>query len=314
MFFKFLLRRFMYVIPTLIITTLVVFSLILLIPGDPAITLLGENATPEKIEEIHEQLGLNKPILVQYGNWLLNAFQGDLGRSIFTGELVFEAVTGRLAVTLQLVICSTIVSVVGGMFFAITSVYFPNSVMDYLSRFISILGASFPNFWIAMLLVIIFSLNLDMLPATGFISITENPIGFFKTITLPAISLGMVGMAVITRHLRSSLMEVMEADFVRTAYAKGASRLRAIFKHGLRNAMLPVVTTIGIGFGNAIGGTVVIETIFAIPGTGQLAINAILQRDFMMLQGVILILIVIVIIINLITDIVYAILDPRIEY
>ncbi len=314
MFFKFLLRRLIYVIPTLLITTLVVFSFILLIPGDPVVALLGENATPEKIAQMREQLGLNDPILVQYGNWLLHAIHGDLGKSIFTGQPVFEAVTGRLAVTFQLVFISMLVSVGLGMFFAITSVYFPNSVMDYIARFISILGASLPNFWVAMLLVVFFSLTLNWLPATGFISITENTAGFFKTVLLPAISLGAVGMAVITRHLRSSLLEVMGADFVRTAYSKGVSRWRSIFNHGLRNAMLPVVTTIGIGFGNAIGGTVVIETIFAIPGTGQLAVNSILQRDFTMLQGVVLILIVLVIIINFITDIVYALLDPRIEY
>lgn len=313
-FFKFLLRRLIYVIPTLLITTLVVFSFILLIPGDPVVALLGENATPEKIAQMREQLGLNDPILVQYGNWLLHAIHGDLGKSIFTGQPVFEAVTGRLAVTFQLVFISMLVSVGLGMFFAITSVYFPNSVMDYIARFISILGASLPNFWVAMLLVVFFSLTLNWLPATGFISITENTAGFFKTVLLPAISLGAVGMAVITRHLRSSLLEVMGADFVRTAYSKGVSRWRSIFNHGLRNAMLPVVTTIGIGFGNAIGGTVVIETIFAIPGTGQLAVNSILQRDFTMLQGVVLILIVLVIIINFITDIVYALLDPRIEY
>jgi peptide/nickel transport system permease protein len=165
-----------------------------------------------------------------------------------------------------------------------------------------------------MVLVLFFSLKLGLVPATGFTSFTENPVDFFKGIVLPAISLGAVGMAQITRHLRSSLMEVMGADFVRTAYSKGVNRWQAIFKHGLQNAMLPVVTTIGILFGNKLGATVVIETIFAIPGMGQLAVNSILQRDFTMLQGVVLIMIVMVILINLITDIVYAILDPRIEY
>lgn len=301
-------------IPTLLITTFVVFSLILLIPGDPVVALLGENATPEKIAQLQEQMGLNKPIIIQYGDWLLNAVQGDLGRSLFTGEPVFDAVIGRLGVTLQLVVISTIISVSFGMLFAVISVYFPNNLLDYLARFVSIVGASFPNFWIAMLLVILFSLHLGWFPSTGFTNITDNPGGFLKTVMLPAISLGAIGIAVITRHLRSSLLEVMESDYVRTAYSKGNSRWKAIFSHGLRNAMLPVVTTIGIGFGNAIGGTVVIETIFAIPGVGQLAVNAILQRDFMILQGVILILIMLVIIINFITDIIYAILDPRIEY
>lgn len=314
MFFKFLLRRLIYVIPMLFITTLIVFSFILLIPGDPVLALLGENATPEKITQLRQQLGLDQPVLIQYFDWLKNAIQGDLGRSIFTGQFVHEAVFSRLSVTFQLVIVALLISILGGMFFAITSVFFPNSWMDHVARFFGTLGTAIPNFWLAMLLVLLFSLKLDWIPATGFTSITENPAAFFKGILLPAFSLGMVGIAQITRHLRSSLMEVMSADFVRTAYSKGVTRWKAIFQHGLQNAMLPVVTTIGILFGNMLGATVVIETIFAIPGMGQLAVNSILQRDFTMLQGVVLVMIVMVILINFITDIIYAMLDPRIEY
>lgn len=311
---KFLVRRLLYVIPMLVITTMIVFSFILLIPGDPALTLLGENATPERIAQLRAQLGLDQPILIQYFDWLKSAIQGDLGRSIFTGQLVHEAVFSRLAVTFQLVVVAMIIAVVGGMFFAITSIYFPNSWMDYVARFFGTLGSAIPNFWLAMLLVLLFSLQLDWVPATGFTSITTNPGDFLKGIILPAFSLGMVGIAQITRHLRSSLMETMSADYVRTAFSKGVTRWQAIFKHGLQNAMLPVVTTIGILFGNMLGATVVIETIFAIPGMGQLAVNSILQRDFTMLQGVVLVMIVMVILINFIVDIVYAILDPRIEY
>lgn len=311
---KFLVRRLLYVIPMLVITTMIVFSFILLIPGDPALSLLGENATPERIAQLRAQLGLDQPILIQYFDWLKSAIQGDLGRSIFTGQLVHEAVFSRLAVTFQLVVVAMIIAVVGGMFFAITSIYFPNSWMDYVARFFGTLGSAIPNFWLAMLLVLLFSLQLDWVPATGFTSITTNPGDFLKGIILPAFSLGMVGIAQITRHLRSSLMETMSADYVRTAFSKGVTRWQAIFKHGLQNAMLPVVTTIGILFGNMLGATVVIETIFAIPGMGQLAVNSILQRDFTMLQGVVLVMIVMVILINFIVDIVYAILDPRIEY
>lgn len=314
MFLKFLLRRLLYVVPMLIITTMIVFSFILLIPGDPVLSLLGENATPEKIEQLRAQLGLDKPILIQYLDWLKNAIQGDLGRSIFTGQYVHEAVFSRLAVTFQLVVAAMIIAVIGGMFFAITSIYFPNSWIDYAARFLGTLGSAIPNFWLAMLLVLLFSLQLNWVPATGFTSITTNPGGFFKGIILPAFSLSLVGVAQVTRHLRSSLMETMGADYVRTAFSKGVTRWQAIMRHGLQNAMLPVVTTIGILFGNMLGATVVIETIFAIPGMGQLAVNSILQRDFTMLQGVVLIMIVIVIIINFIVDIVYAILDPRIEY
>lgn len=314
MFIKFLLRRLLYFIPMLLITTLIVFSFILLIPGDPVIALLGENATPEKIAQLRMQLGLDQPIIMQYIEWLQNAVKGDLGRSIFTGQLVHEAVINSLSVTFQLVIVAMIIAVIGGMFFAITSIFFPNSWMDYVARFFGTIGTSIPNFWLAMLLVLFFSLKLGWLPATGFTSFHESPMDFMQAIILPAISLGAVGIAQITRHLRSSLLEVMSADYVRTAYSKGATRWQVIFHHGLQNAMLPVVTTIGILFGNLLGGTVVIETIFAIPGMGQLAVNSILQRDFTMLQGVVLVMIVMVVVINFFIDIIYTLLDPRIEY
>ncbi len=298
----------------LFITTFIVFSLILLIPGDPVLAILGDSATHEKVEELRSQLGLDQPVILQYFHWLNNALHGDLGRSIFTGQLVDQAVMQHLFVTIQLVVVGMIFSIVGGMFFAVTSIYYPNSWMDYFARFFGTIGTAIPNFLVAMVLIIIFSLKLDWVPAIGFTSITDDPISFFKSIILPGFALSLGGIAVITRHLRSSLIETIDADYVRTAYSKGASRYHAIFKHSLQNAMLPVVTTIGLLFGTALGATVVVESIFAIPGMGQLVVNAIEQRDFTMVQGVVLVMIVMVIVINFITDIVYALLDPRIEY
>lgn len=314
MFLKFMLRRFLYVIPMLFITTLVVFSLILLIPGDPVLAILGENATYEKVAELRQQLGLDQPVIMQYIHWLNNAVHGDLGRSLFTGQLVGHAIQQHLAITIQLVAVGMTFAIAGGMFFAITSIYFPKSWMDYAARFLGTLGTAVPNFLCAMILIIIFSLNLNWLPATGFISITDGAGSFLKHILLPGFSLSLAGTAVITRQLRSSLMETMDAEYIRTAYAKGAGRYRAIFKHGLQNAMLPVVTTIGLLMGTMLGATVVVENIFAIPGMGQLVINAIGQRDFTVVQGVVLVMIVMVVVINFLTDIVYALLDPRIEY
>ncbi|WP_040209181.1 ABC transporter permease [Neobacillus jeddahensis] len=314
MFLKFLLRRLLYVIPMLFITTLIVFSLILLIPGDPVLAMLGDSATHEKIAELRQQLGLDQPVMLQYFHWLNNAIHGDLGRSIFTGQHVDEALMQTLSVTMQLVVVGMIFSIVGGIFFAVTSIYFPNSWMDYVARFFGTLGTAIPTFLVAMILIIFFSLKLNWLPATGFTSLIDGPGTFLKGIILPGFSLSLAGIAVITRHLRSSLLETMDADYVRTAYSKGVSRYRAIFKHSLQNAMLPVVTTIGLLFGTALGATVVVENIFAIPGMGQLVVNAIEQRDFTMVQGVVLVMIVMVIVINFITDIVYALLDPRIEY
>lgn len=297
----------------LIVTTLVVFSLILLIPGDPALALLGDNATDEKLAQLRTQLGLDQPVLVQYWNWLMSAVQGDLGRSLFTGEYVSEAVISRLGVTFQVVITAMIFSFILGMFFAITSILKPNSWMDYVARFFGTLGTAIPNFWLAMLLVVLFSVNLGWLPATGFTSVMEHPIGFLKSVLLPAFCLGAFGAAQITRQLRSSLIEVLDSDYIRTAYSKGLLLWPVIWKHGMRNALLPVVTTVGLMFGNMLGATVVIESVFAIPGMGQLAVNSILQRDFPMLQGVVLVMVVLVLIINFITDVLYGVLDPRIE-
>jgi peptide/nickel transport system permease protein len=314
MFLKFLLRRLMYVLPMLIITTLVVFSLILIIPGDPALALLGENATVEKLALLRSQLGLDQPLIIQYLHWLFNAFHGNLGKSLFTGEIVSDAVFSRLGVTIQLVITAMLISFIIGMVFAIASVIKPNSWMDYVARFFGTLGTAIPNFWLAMLLVVVFSVKLGWLPATGFISIFENPGGFLQSVLLPAICLGAFGAAQITRQLRSSLLEVLDSDYIRTAYSKGLLLWPVIWKHALRNALLPVVTTVGLLFGNMLGATVVIESVFAIPGMGQLAVNSILQRDFPMLQGVVLVMVVMVLIINFVTDVIYSILDPRIEF
>ncbi|MBS4211045.1 ABC transporter permease [Neobacillus rhizophilus] len=313
MFFKFLLRRLMYVIPMLIVTTLIVFSLILIIPGDPALALLGDNATEEKLALLRSQLGLDQPVLIQYWNWLTNAVQGDLGRSLFTGEIVSDAVFSRLGITFQLVVASIVFSFIFGMIFAIGSVIKPNSWMDYISRFMGTIGTAIPNFWLAMLLIVVFSVNLGWLPATGFTSISDNLGGFFQSIILPAICLGAFGAAQITRQLRSSLLEVLESDYIRTAYSKGLLLWPVIWKHALRNSLLPVITTTGLLFGNMLGATVVIETVFAIPGMGQLAVNSILQRDFPMLQGVVLVMVILVLIINFVTDVLYSVLDPRIE-
>lgn len=314
MFFKFLLRRLMYVIPMLIVTTLIVFSLILIIPGDPALALLGDNATEEKLAQLRSQLGLDQPIMIQYWNWLVNAIQGDLGRSLFTGEIVSDAILTRFGVTFQLVLAAILLSFVFGMIFAIASILKPNSWMDYLARFIGTLGTAIPNFWLAMLLIVIFSVNLGWLPATGFTSFFDSPSGFIQMTILPAICLGAFGAAQITRQLRSSLLEVLDTDYIRTAYSKGLLRWLVIWKHALRNSLLPVITTVGLLFGNMLGATVVIETVFAIPGMGQLAVNSILQRDFPMLQGVVLVMVVMVLIINFVTDVVYSVLDPRIEF
>ncbi|MBM7632878.1 ABC transporter permease [Geomicrobium sediminis] len=314
MFLRFLTKRLLYVIPMLFITTFIVFSFILLIPGDPALAILGENASDENLAQLRAQLGLDQSLLVQYWNWLTSALVGDLGESFFTGESVQEAVFSRMGITFQLVTTAIVIAFVFGTTLAIVSMMKPGSWIDEFARLVSTMGTAIPNFLLAMLLLAVFSLSLGWLPATGFISLFDDPIGFVRSVLLPSIALGAVGMAQITRHMRSALIEVFETDYIRTAFSKGLSVRQTIFHHGIRNAILPVVTTVGILYGNLMGATVVVETIFSIPGIGQLAVDSIMQRDFAMLQGVVLVMVVIIIVINFATDIIYSLLDPRIKY
>ncbi|GAJ98061.1 LOW QUALITY PROTEIN: putative glutathione transporter, permease component [Geomicrobium sp. JCM 19055] len=314
MFLRFLTKRLLYVIPMLFITTFIVFSFILLIPGDPALAILGENASDENLAQLRAQLGLDQSLLVQYWNWLTSALVGDLGESFFTGESVQEAVFFRMGITFQLVTTAIVIAFVFGTTLAIVSMMKPGSWIDEFARLVSTMGTAIPNFLLAMLLLAVFSLSLGWLPATGFISLFDDPIGFVRSVLLPSIALGAVGMAQITRHMRSALIEVFESDYIRTAFSKGLSVRQTIFHHGIRNAILPVVTTVGILYGNLMGATVVVETIFSIPGIGQLAVDSIMQRDFAMLQGVVLVMVVIIIVINFTTDIIYSLLDPRIKY
>ncbi|GEK34332.1 ABC transporter permease [Kurthia sibirica] len=311
--FKLVVRRLLYAIPMIIITTFIVFSFILLIPGDPALTILGDNATDETIALLNAELGLDRPIYIQYFEWISNALQGDLRKSIFTGQEVSEAVFGRLGITIQLVLYAVFIATVAGMFLAVISIFYHNTLIDYIARFISTLGTAIPNFWLALILVMVFTFTFTLFPATGFTSFFDSPLGFLKSATLPAVSLSSAGVAQITRQLRSSLIEVMESDYIRTAYSKGLRKMTVISSHAVQNGMLPVITSIGLLFGNMLGATVVVETIFAIPGIGQLAVNSILQRDFIMLQGVVLVMIFFAILINFIIDLLYSILDPRIE-
>lgn len=220
----------------------------------------------------------------------------------------------RMGITFQLVTTAIVIAFVFGTTLAIVSMMKPGSWIDEFARLVSTMGTAIPNFLLAMLLLAVFSLSLGWLPATGFISLFDDPIGFVRSVLLPSIALGAVGMAQITRHMRSALIEVFESDYIRTAFSKGLSVRQTIFHHGIRNAILPVVTTVGILYGNLMGATVVVETIFSIPGIGQLAVDSIMQRDFAMLQGVVLVMVVIIIVINFTTDIIYSLLDPRIKY
>jgi peptide/nickel transport system permease protein len=308
-------RRVLAVVPLLLIVTALVFSLTLLLPGDAAVALVGmENATEEKLAAIREQLGLDRPLWVQYGRWLGRALRGDLGTSFRTGEPVAEALISRVPVTLGLALGSTVVGLVVGIPLAVLAALRRGSAIDATARGIAALGVALPNFWLGSMLVLVFALRLRWLPATGYVDPLEDPWGSVRHFLLPTLTLGASAVAEVMRQLRSGLQDVLASDYVRTARAKGLGERFVIGKHALRNAFIPIVTIAALTINRIIGATVVVESIFAIPGVGRMNLESVLNRDFPTLQGAVLVMSVLVIVINLVSDIAYGWVDPRIRY
>ena len=304
------------------------------IPGDPAQILLGQQATPERVAQVREQLGLDKPLPTQYLLFLKGAATGDLGDSIVTGRPVTIELLDRFPATLELALAALLFAVVVGIPVGVIAAVKQYSFLDKLTSVIALTGVSMPIFWLALILVVIFTVNLNLLPFPGRLSngvaitkitgmvipdslLTLNFAGFWdglKHLIIPAIALGTIPMAVVTRMTRSSMLEVMGEDYVRTARAKGVVPWRVVFRHALRNAMLPVVTVIGLQFGLLMSGAVLTETIFGWGGIGQIALESIYRRDYAMIQGVVLYGATFFVLINLLVDVLYAILDPRVRY
>jgi peptide/nickel transport system permease protein len=304
------------------------------IPGDPAQILLGQQATPERVAQVREQLGLDKPLLTQYLLFLRGAATGDLGDSIVTGRPVTVELLDRFPATLELALAALLFAVVVGIPVGVIAAVKQYSLLDKLTSVIALTGVSMPIFWLALILVVIFTVNLNLLPFPGRLSngvavikitgmvipdslLTLNFAGFWdglKHLIIPAIALGTIPMAVVTRMTRSSMLEVMGEDYVRTARAKGVVPWRVVFRHALRNAMLPVVTVIGLQFGLLMSGAVLTETIFGWGGIGQIALESIYRRDYAMIQGVVLYGATFFVLVNLLVDVLYAILDPRVRY
>jgi peptide/nickel transport system permease protein len=304
------------------------------IPGDPAQILLGQQATPERVAQVREQLGLDKPLPTQYLLFLKGAATGDLGDSIVTGRPVTIELLDRFPATLELALAALLFAVVVGIPVGVIAAVRQYSLVDKLTSVIALTGVSMPIFWLALVLVVIFTVNLNLLPFPGRLSngvaitkitgmvvpdslLTLNFAGFWdglKHLIMPAIALGTIPMAVITRMTRSSMLEVMGEDYVRTARAKGVVPWRVVFRHALRNAMLPVVTVIGLQFGLLMSGAVLTETIFGWGGIGQIALESIYRRDYAMIQGVVLYGATFFVLVNLLVDVLYAILDPRVRY
>jgi len=297
---QYIARRILVLVPVLLAISLMVFSMLHLAPGDPVLTILGSseraNLSPEMIAAVRAQYGLDQPVHIQYLQYIGRAIRGDLGTSFQTDDDVLEQILLRIPATLQLTFAAMLVSLLIAVPLGIFSAMRQNSLFDTISMMGATIGVSLPNFWFGLLLILFFALRLGWLPSYGIGRIDEGIMSVIKHLILPAITLGTALAAIVTRMTRSSMLEVVRQDYIRTARAKGLSERVVIYKHALKNALIPVVTVVGIQFGSLLGGAVVTETIFAWPGVGRLAVTAIMRRDFPMVQGI------------------YTFLDPRIAY
>ncbi|MGM0837289.1 MAG: nickel ABC transporter permease [Bacillota bacterium] len=308
-----IVRRFIQLMFLLIGISFLVFSSMYIAPGDPAAMIGGPTATESDLEAIRENLGLNDPFITQYVRYISNVAQGDFGYSYQTRQPVSEAISIRFPNTIKLAIASMVVAVVIGIFAGLISALRHNSWLDVTSTTIALAGISIPNFWLGALLILVFAVNLQWLPVGGLSEPFYTAEGF-KQLILPAITLGTGSAAMIARMARSSILEVVKADYVRTARAKGIKERHVIWIHTLKNAMIPVITVIGLNFGFLLGGTIITEKVFAINGVGRLMVDAIASRDFPMVQGSVLLVATLFVFVNLIVDITYTYVDPRIKY
>jgi peptide/nickel transport system permease protein len=310
---SYLLKRLLSAIPVLFIVSLLSFFFIHMVPGNPAIALLGPNATPNEIESLKLEMGLDKPLPLQYAAWLGKMLSGDMGNSILSGRPIFESITQRLPHTLVLAFLSILFSISIAIPIGIIAAVKQNTLVDRVVMFLALVGVSVPSFWLGILGIIVFAVTLQWIPAAGYVSVFENPLTGLRYMAMPSISLGLVLAAVSTRMTRASMLETLRQDYIRTARAKGLGKWAAILKHGVKNALIPVITVIGVDFGWLLGGTVVIETVFGIPGMGRLVVYGIMNRDYPVIQGVILYMAVIYMLVNLMVDIMVIFLNPRIK-
>jgi peptide/nickel transport system permease protein len=305
-------RRLVQFVPVIVLATFVVFGLLKLVPGDLAATLAGEYATEERIAQIRQDYGLNDPFLVQYGRWLWNAVQLDLSRSFQSNEPVLDQILHRFPTTMLLVAGALLISLAVGVPLGILAATNAGSRLDVAVTSLSSFGVALPNFWLAMILVATFSLSWGWFPATGAVRFSADPQGAIWHAVLPSIALAAGGIAEVVRQLRSALIEILSSQYVRTLYAKGLSPSAILWKHGLKNVAVTLLTVIGLLASRLLGGAVVIEAVFAIPGMGSMVVRAAIVKDFPVVQGVVFTMVILVIAINLVIDLLYTIVDPRV--
>lgn len=312
--FVYILRRLLISLIVLFGISLIAFMLVRLVPGDTVTVLLGAQYNEEQAHALRMKYGLDQPLIVQYGIWLKNMLQGDFGHSTFTGQPVLQALMERLPVTLELTAISILFALVIGIPLGIWSAMHRNGFPDYSATFLGLLGISIPNFWLGTLMILFFSLKLGWFPSGGFVSLAEDPWQNVRYLAMPGIALGTAVSAVVMRITRSSMLEVLEQEYMRMARAKGLPQRLQIFRHALKNALIPVVTVLGIQTGYLLGGSVVIEQIFSLPGVGQLALQSITNRDYTLMQACILFFAAGFVLINLLVDVIYVLINPRIRY
>ena len=312
--FAYILRRVLATIPVMGVVALFIFSLLYIAPGDPAAIIAGDQATPDDVERIRASLGLDRPFLVRFLEWLFRVLQGDLGVSIFTNLPVSHMIKQRLEPTFSLMLLTLTIALSFAIPMGVVAAWKHGTWIDRLVMIFAVLGFSVPVFVVGYLLAYTFALQLDWFPVQGYTPIANGLGGWLSNLMLPAIALGGAFIALIARITRATMLEVLSLDYVRTAKAKGVGQRAILFVHALKNAAVPIITIIGIGFAGLIGGAVVTESVFAIPGVGRLVVDAILRRDYPVIQGVVLMFSFTYVIVNLIVDLLYTVFDPRIRY
>ncbi|MEN5082555.1 ABC transporter permease [Bosea sp. TWI1241] len=310
----FIVRRIITTIPVMAFVALFVFSLLYIAPGDPAAIIAGDQATPEDVERIRLSLGLDRPYLVRFGEWFFKVLQGDLGTSIFTNLPVTQLIAQRIEPTVSLMVLTLIMAVAVAVPLGVVAAWKAGTWVDRVVVGFAVLGFSVPVFVIGYLLAYVFALQLQWVPVQGYTPLSEGVGPWLRNLILPAITLGTVYIALIARITRATMLDVLQQDYVRTARSKGVSQNSILYLHALKNAAVPIITIIGIGVALLIGGAVVTESVFAIPGLGRLTLDAILRRDYPVIQGVVLIFSFVYVLVNLIIDLIYTLVDPRIRY
>jgi peptide/nickel transport system permease protein len=310
----FVVRRLVLLVPILLVVGAVVFGLVHLSPGDPAVVLLGSEASAEQVTRLRERLGLDDPLPVQFLRWLRGALRLDFGTSLFIGKSVIEALLDRAQPTLLLTLYALTLSVALGIPAGVLAAMRPGSSLDRAVMVVAVSGAALPSFFVSIMLILVFAVAWRWLPSGGFVELTQDPVGHVRTMVLPALALGFSSAGILARLVRSTLLEVLREDFVRTARAKGLTESTVMVRHALRNALIPAVTMIGYSTAGLLGGAVVTETVFNIPGMGRLVVQSIARRDLPVIQGAVMLTAAVYLLCNLLVDVLYACLDPRVRY